>query len=101
LLHRLSNGGSINGAHGAHHDVISPTLTARETEIAQMILAGMSNKDIARRLNIGLATAKTHVHHLLGKLNLQRRGQAASWLREHQGHYSPRSAFTRAIYRCL
>ena len=59
-----------------------PMLTTRETQIAQMIVAGMSNKDIARRLNIGLATAKTHVHHLLGKLNLQRRGQAASWMRE-------------------
>jgi DNA-binding NarL/FixJ family response regulator len=42
---------------------------------------GMSNKDIARHLNIGLATAKTHVHNLLRKLKLQRRAQMASWIR--------------------
>jgi DNA-binding NarL/FixJ family response regulator len=60
-------------------------LTAREAQIASMIAAGLSNKDIARRLDIGLATAKTHVHHLLGKLNVQRRGEAANWMREQSG----------------
>jgi two-component system, NarL family, nitrate/nitrite response regulator NarL len=84
LLRRLSNGGTTSG--GNHNLASSPMLTARETQIAQMIAAGMSNKDIARRLNIGLATAKTHVHHLLGKLNLQRRGQTASWVRDHTDH---------------
>jgi len=58
-------------------------LTVREREIVQLIGTGLSNKDIARRLNIGLATTKSHVHNLLGKLKLQRRGQAASWMREH------------------
>ena len=78
LLRKLSNLASAN-------NMTSPlTLTRREAQIAQMIVAGMSNKDIARNLNIGVATAKTHVHHLLGKLNLQRRGQAASWVREHR-----------------
>jgi DNA-binding NarL/FixJ family response regulator len=60
---------------------VSP-LTVREQQIIDMIGAGLSNKDIARRLNIGLATTKTHVHNLLSKLNIQRRGQAAVWLRE-------------------
>lgn len=82
LLRRLSNGGTTNGGH--HNMASPPMLTGRESQIAQMIIAGMSNKDIARYLNIGLATAKTHVHHLLGKLNLQRRGQAATWMREHR-----------------
>ena len=80
LLRRLSSTGSANG--GAHGAAPPPALTAREAQIARMIAAGMSNKDIARCLNIGIATAKTHVHHLLGKLNLQRRGQAAGWMRE-------------------
>jgi DNA-binding NarL/FixJ family response regulator len=65
---------------------LSP-LTRRERQIIDMIDAGLSNKDIARRLNIGLATTKTHVHNLLGKLNMQRRGQAAVWLREHRSHH--------------
>jgi two-component system, NarL family, nitrate/nitrite response regulator NarL len=83
LFRRLSSGGNGNGGH--HGTAPTPALTAREAQIVQMIVAGMSNKDIARCLDIGLATAKTHVHHLLGKLNLQRRGQAASWMREHRG----------------
>jgi two-component system nitrate/nitrite response regulator NarL len=80
LLRRLSNGGTLSDRN--HDPAPRPALTAREAQIAQMIAAGMSNKDIARCLKIGLATAKTHVHHLLAKLNLQRRGQAGSWMRE-------------------
>ena len=41
---------------------------------------GLSNKEIARRLNIGLTTTKSHVHNALGKLNVQRRGQVATWM---------------------
>ena len=85
LLRQLSNGGVTNG--GNHYKTSPPTLTAREAQIAQMIARGMSNKDIARHLNIELTTAKTHVHHLLGKLNLQRRGQAASCMRERRDRY--------------
>jgi DNA-binding NarL/FixJ family response regulator len=57
-------------------------LTAREKQIVQLIDAGLSNKDIARRLNIEVATTKSHVHNLLGKLDLQRRGQISFWVRE-------------------
>jgi DNA-binding NarL/FixJ family response regulator len=53
-------------------------LTRREREIGLLIGAGLSNKDIARKLNIGVATAKSHVHNLLNKMNVQRRGQAAN-----------------------
>jgi two-component system, NarL family, nitrate/nitrite response regulator NarL len=58
-----------------------PLLTFRETQIIELIGAGLSNKDIARRLNIGVATTKSHVHNLLGKLNVPRRSQAALWVR--------------------
>jgi two-component system nitrate/nitrite response regulator NarL len=59
-----------------------PALTAREEEIASLIAAGLSNKEIARRLNICLPTTKSHVHNILGKLELKRRGQVSRWLRE-------------------
>jgi DNA-binding NarL/FixJ family response regulator len=85
LLHRLWNIGPIHRGH--HEPAASPVLTGREAQIAWMIVSGMSNKEIARHLDIGVATAKTHVHHLLGKLNLQRRGQAATWMREHHDRY--------------
>ena len=66
----------------------SPTLalTRREREAAELIATGLSDKEIARQLNISLATAKAHVHNLLGKLNVQRRGQVVVRLNEHAQH---------------
>jgi DNA-binding NarL/FixJ family response regulator len=54
------------------------TLTSREREIASLIDRGLSNKDIARRLGIGLATAKNHVHHILEKVGVERRSEIAA-----------------------
>lgn len=53
-------------------------LTKREAEILALIDQGLSNKDIARRLYIEIATVKNHVHHILEKLHVHRRGQAAA-----------------------
>jgi DNA-binding NarL/FixJ family response regulator len=57
----------------------SVSLTAREKEVIRLIAAGESNKAIAGMLNIGVATVKTHVHNLLGKLGVDRRGKLALW----------------------
>jgi DNA-binding NarL/FixJ family response regulator len=59
-------------------------LTGREMQILELISIGLSNKEIARHLNIGLGTTKSHVHNLLAKLSLKRRSQAALWMRERQ-----------------
>jgi DNA-binding NarL/FixJ family response regulator len=67
------------------HASAPPLLTAREEEIAYLIGGGSSNKEIARRLAIGLATTKSHVHNLLGKLGLARRTQVARLLRDYEG----------------
>lgn len=58
-------------------------LTTREEQVVRLVAAGLSNKEIARRLHIGLATVKSHVHNVLGKLGLERRGQLAGWMRVH------------------
>ena len=60
-----------------------PALTKREREAAELIRTGLSDKEIARQLNISLATTKSHVHNLLGKLQVQRRSQVAEYLREY------------------
>lgn len=86
LLRRLYNVGGANG--GIRETLSLPKLTAREAQIAQLIAEGMSNKDVARHLDIGVATAKTHVHNLLRKLNLRRRGQTAVWMQEHRDRLS-------------
>ena len=57
-------------------------LTAREREIAALIEQGLSNKEIAGRLQIELPTVKNHVHNILTKLKATRRGQAAAMLRD-------------------
>jgi two-component system nitrate/nitrite response regulator NarL len=53
-------------------------LTPREREILALIDQGLSNKEIARRLHIELATVKNHVHHILAKLQVRGRGEAAA-----------------------
>jgi two-component system, NarL family, nitrate/nitrite response regulator NarL len=58
-------------------------LTARELEIVELIDQGLSNKEIASRLFIELATVKNHVHNILEKLQVQRRSDAAAHLRAH------------------
>jgi DNA-binding NarL/FixJ family response regulator len=80
LLRRLYNGSKA--VKGLADPFALRKLTVREAQIARLITAGLSNKDIARQLNIGVATAKTHVHNLLKKLNLQRRGQTTLWVHE-------------------
>jgi DNA-binding NarL/FixJ family response regulator len=57
-------------------------LTAREDEVLRLVESGHSNKEIARRLHIEVTTVKNHVHHILGKLGVTRRGQAAKVARD-------------------
>jgi len=60
---------------------IEPELTRRERQTAELIKSGLSDKEIARRLNISLGTTKSHVHNLLVKLNARRRTEVADHLR--------------------
>ena len=64
-------------------------LTMREREIVQLIEQGLSNKQLAARLGIEIATAKNHVHNILDKLQINRRGQIGQRMR--YGH-SPANA---------
>lgn len=60
------------------------SLTRREKEILKMIAEGLSNKMIGRQLNIVEATVKVHVKHLLKKLGLRSRVEAAVWAVENR-----------------
>ncbi|WP_214409097.1 LuxR C-terminal-related transcriptional regulator [Sphaerisporangium fuscum] len=57
-------------------------LTRRESEIAQLVARGMSNKDIAATLVISQRTAEGHIEHILDKLGFNSRTQIAAWVSE-------------------
>ena len=57
-------------------------MTQREKEIIALIVDGMSNKQIAVKLNISTFTVKSHVHNILEKLALHSRLQIANYSRD-------------------
>lgn len=76
LLRRVA---TLAGARPANR--AAGTLTSREREIVALIDEGLSNKEIARRLVIEVATVKNHVHNILEKLRVGTRGEAAAVVR--------------------
>jgi two-component system nitrate/nitrite response regulator NarL len=77
---------AVNGNGGRNGDVPVPglqdesaiaLLSAREREVLSLIARGDSNKVIARKLDIAETTVKIHVQHILRKLQLSSRVQAA------------------------
>jgi two-component system nitrate/nitrite response regulator NarL len=66
-------------------------LTDQESRILECIAGGMSNKLIGKQLGIAEGTVKVHVKHILRKLNLRSRVEAAVWTVEHlqKGKHSP------------
>lgn len=65
----------------AGESVAPDSLTPREGEVLVLIEKGFTNKEIAQRLSIEVRTVKNHVHNLLEKLGVARRGEAAARLR--------------------
>ncbi|HET7624284.1 MAG TPA: response regulator transcription factor [Verrucomicrobiae bacterium] len=55
-----------------------PDLTSREMEVLKLIVGGKSNKEIAAELSVAEVTVKLHVGHLLAKLRVHDRTQAAT-----------------------
>ncbi len=72
LADRLNPPRAANGAS---------VLSVRERQVLMLSNEGWSNKEIGRRLQISPATVKNHIHNILQKLKVARRGQAAARLR--------------------
>jgi len=84
LFRRL---GSVSNGDAVHPPHVRPdegSLTDREHDVLILLERGLSNKEIARALSIGTPTVKNHVHHILGKLRVMRRGEAAARARRHE-----------------
>jgi DNA-binding NarL/FixJ family response regulator len=68
-----------------------PGFTRREVEIVSLVETGLTNKEIAGRLGIEVATVKNHVHNILEKLHVRRRVDVAALLHRHERHRRPGS----------
>ena len=66
-----------SGSRGRNRGDLLASLTEREREILEHLARGESNKTIARALDISHDTVKLHVRHILAKLNLSSRVEAA------------------------
>jgi pimeloyl-ACP methyl ester carboxylesterase/DNA-binding CsgD family transcriptional regulator len=55
-------------------------LSKRESEVAQLLARGLSNREIAERLYLSERTVDNHVHHILAKLGFDSRVQIATWV---------------------
>lgn len=73
IFRRLAIPDGATSQPGVHAE-----LTARERQILSLILLGLTNKEIAIRLQIELATVKNHVHNVLLKLHVRSRAEAVA-----------------------
>jgi DNA-binding NarL/FixJ family response regulator len=76
LLSHIAQGALARRTAGV---VEAVRMTNREREIMNLIAEGLSNKEIAQRLNIATYTVKSHVHNILEKLALHSRLQIAAF----------------------
>jgi DNA-binding NarL/FixJ family response regulator len=75
-LVRSLRGVSENAASA--RELIEP-LTSREEEVLRLLSTGMNNRDIAAVLFVAESTVKTHIEHIISKLGVSDRVQAAVW----------------------
>lgn len=73
---------SVSESIAGSPDLFEP-LTEREQEVIRLVATGLSNKEIGEVLFIAESTAKTHVEHIIGKLGVSDRVQAAVWAARH------------------
>jgi DNA-binding NarL/FixJ family response regulator len=89
-LRRIATGESLLSAEELVHslrsvstnaakvDLIEP-LTTRELEVLRLLATGLTNRQMAELLFVAESTVKTHVEHIIGKLGVSDRVQAAVW----------------------
>jgi DNA-binding CsgD family transcriptional regulator/tetratricopeptide (TPR) repeat protein len=70
LAQSFSSGGSAESWH---------PLSAREFEVAQLVAAGLTNRQIAEQLVLSPKTISAHITHILTKLGAARRAEIAAW----------------------
>ncbi|PJN55786.1 Transcriptional regulatory protein LiaR [Paenibacillus sp. GM2FR] len=85
MTHVTSPAGADETSASGHQEEAAQLdkLTRREQEVLQLIASGMNNREISEALYITEKTVKTHVSHLLDKLGVSDRTQAAIYALKH------------------
>jgi len=89
-IRRVASGHSLIDSNTAKHamerltQVPGSELTEREREVLTLVARGYTNKQIADTLFVSEKTARNHVSHILDKLGLSRRSEAAAFAVEHK-----------------
>jgi DNA-binding NarL/FixJ family response regulator len=83
LLKRDDLTRALRGISPVAEDELIHPLSEREIEVLRLLSTGLSNKEIAPLLFISESTVKTHVEHIIAKLGVSDRVQAAVWAARH------------------
>jgi two-component system nitrate/nitrite response regulator NarL len=90
LLAASTSNRSPNGARATRRASTARTridgLSPRERQVLDYVRVGRTNREIAARLNISIATVNKHVHQVLSALNVSNRTQAAAAMRQELGN---------------
>lgn len=81
----IRKGWTATSAEATDKQPSSGTLTGREREVAQYLMRGCTDRQIAEALYISPGTVEVHVHHILRKLGLKSRVQVAGWWASNEG----------------
>jgi two-component system nitrate/nitrite response regulator NarL len=82
--HLLRRVGLLAAQHQPAEDLAE--LTPRELEVVHLLAEGLTNKEIAGRLFISVATVKNHVHNILEKLSVRKRSDVIARVSPRLGH---------------
>lgn len=76
------DGSGLQGKQG--EGALNGNLTEREVEVLSLVAEGKQNKTIAHDLGLSEHTVKLHIHHVIAKLGVRNRTEAAAWFFEHR-----------------
>jgi DNA-binding NarL/FixJ family response regulator len=69
--------GHLDGETSSREELLPKHLSEREYEVLRLLVQGKTNPEIAQQLTISVGTVKIHVEHILAKLRVSDRTQAA------------------------
>lgn len=74
-----------SASHSGSRPAVIPAFTRREEEVLALLAQGRSNQQIASELFVEISTVKSHISHVLNKLGVDSRVQAALWWQQNRG----------------